>query len=79
VTPFGSLALLNRYHSDVAELKVRGLGDAAMDAFASMTDLGTGLERPVPLERGSEPGVLVVRSTACPPRTLLRIYWRLLR
>jgi 3',5'-cyclic AMP phosphodiesterase CpdA len=76
-TPFASLGLLNRYYSDVAQLTVRGLGDAALDAFASATDLGTGLERPVSIERASEPGVIFVRATGCPPRTLLRVYWRL--
>lgn len=76
-SPFAYVALLNRYYSEVAQLTVRGLGDAALDAFASATDLGTGLERPVALERGSSADEIFVRTLRCPPRTLLRIYWRL--
>jgi 3',5'-cyclic AMP phosphodiesterase CpdA len=76
-SPFAHVALLNRYQSELAQLEVRGLGDASMDAFASATDLGTGLEHPMQLERSSDPGVIIVRASDCPPRTLLRIYWRL--
>lgn len=77
LSPFAYVALLNRYGSELAQLTLRGLGDAAADAFASATDLGTGLERPEPIERGSQPGEILVRAANCPPRTLLRIYWRL--
>lgn len=76
-SPFGSVGLLNRYFSEVAQLTLTGLGDAASDAFGSATDLGTGLERPLALERRAEPGTVQVRSLQCAPRTLLRIYWRL--
>jgi hypothetical protein len=76
-SPFAYLALLNRYQSEVAQLTLRGLGVAAVDAFASATDLGTGLERPMRLERSAEPGVVFARAEGCSPRTLLRIYWRL--
>jgi hypothetical protein len=30
-----------------------------------------------PIERGPLPGEILVRAAQCPPRTLLRIYWRL--
>ena len=76
-SPFANVALLNRYYSDVAELSLHGLGSSANDAFASATDLGTGLERPVPLERRPESDSVVVQARGCPPRTLLRVYWRL--
>lgn len=76
-SPFAYVALLNRYYSELARLTVRGLGDAAIDAFASATDLGTGLENPVPIQRGTEPGEIHVTLERCAPRTLLRIYWRL--
>ena len=76
-SPFAYVALLNRYFSDLAQLTVRGLGDAAQDAFASAIDLGTGLEHPVSLEREVEPGTVSVRYASCAPRTLLRVYWRL--
>jgi hypothetical protein len=78
-SPFAQVALMNRYRSEVARLTVRRLGDSTADAFASATDLGTGLERPMRLERGSEPGEVFVSSRGCPARTLLRIYWRLYR
>jgi 3',5'-cyclic AMP phosphodiesterase CpdA len=77
LSPFAYIALLNRYASELTELTLSGLGDAAIDAFASSTDLGTGLENPEPLLRGDEPGEVHLRARECPPRTLLRIYWRL--
>lgn len=76
--PFTSVGLMNRYRSDRAVLSLSGLGAAADDAFASMTHLGTGLERPTRLERGAGDTV-EVRMSDCPPRTLLRIYWPLRR
>jgi hypothetical protein len=77
LSPFAYVALLNRYYSEVAKLTVRGLGDTALDAFASATDLGTGLEHPVPIQRGPEPDEIFVAAEGCAPRTLLRVYWRL--
>jgi hypothetical protein len=78
-TPFAYVALLNRYYSENARLTVRGFGDAAVDAFASATELGTGLGNPVPIQRGAEPGEIHVSVERCAPRTLLRVYWRLER
>jgi hypothetical protein len=79
LSPFAHVALMNRYYSEQASLVVRGLGDAAATAFASSTDLGTGLERPMQLTRGDIPGELELRVPCCAPRTLLRVYWRLSR
>lgn len=76
-TPFGSVALMNRYRSASAVLALEGLDGAANDAFASETDLGTGLERPTRLERDAR--TVAIRRVDCPPRTLLRIYWPLSR
>lgn len=75
--PFATVSLLNRYYSTLSELSVSQLGELASDAFGSATDLGTGLERPVPLERDLAGGSVVLRVTDCPPRTLLRVYFRL--
>jgi hypothetical protein len=66
---------MNRYASDSARMSLTGLDSRAEAAFASATDLGTGLERPMHLSRSSERVVLDYPS--CPPRTLLRIYWKL--
>jgi hypothetical protein len=59
-SPFAYVALLNRYYSEMAQLTVSGLGDVTLDAFASATDLGTGLEYPVPLERDAKSGHVCV-------------------
>lgn len=77
--PFARLELMNRYRSRRAELQVSGLGPLARSAFASTTDLGTGLERPVDLRRDVEEGSVIVSAHDCPSRTLLRVYWPLER
>ena len=46
-SPFASVSLMNRYGSSSTRLEITGIGDAVADAFASATDLGTGLERPL--------------------------------
>jgi hypothetical protein len=79
LSPFASVSLMNRYFAATARLEVRGLPEVPGGPFASATDLGTGLERPIRLERLSEPGSAVVQVADCPPRTLLRVYWRLER
>lgn len=77
-SPFGAVRMVNRYHSDRAVVRLAGLDGLAADAFASATDLGTGLERPVPLEH--EPnGVVRLEYIDCPARTLLTIRWPLAR
>lgn len=74
-TPFGRLELMNRYQCASAELSAHGLQGAERTAFGSATDLGTGLERPVPVR--VEDGAAFLTVTSCPPRTLLRLYWLL--
>jgi hypothetical protein len=75
--PFAWVGLMNRYSSRSAEVVLEGLGGDATSVFASATDLGTGLERPLPVERSGDH--VVVRYAMCPPRTLLRAYWPLRR
>lgn len=75
--PFSSVTLMNRYRARSARLWLEGLDDGGAEAFASETDLGTGLERPAPVVRTDE-GVGVERPD-CPARTLLRLYWPLTR
>ncbi|MBX2810283.1 MAG: metallophosphoesterase [Myxococcales bacterium] len=77
--PFASVALMNRYRAEEVVLMLEGLGDEASEAFASQTDLGTGLEQPAWLEPVSGPGRVCLKKRGCPARTLLRIYWPLLR
>ncbi|HVY31365.1 MAG TPA: metallophosphoesterase [Polyangiaceae bacterium] len=74
---FTQVNLMSRYASKSATLELVGLGAAASAAFASATDLGTGLERPLRLERGAIDGSVVAELEDCPARTLLRIYWPL--
>lgn len=77
VAPFAWLGLMNRYGSQLATLSVFGLRDWAHQAFASAVELSTGLERPLAVER--KDGRVSVELRNCPPRTLLRIYWPLVR
>jgi 3',5'-cyclic AMP phosphodiesterase CpdA len=74
---FAQVALMNRYSSRRASLELVGLGERAPAAFASATDLGTGLERPMVLQRGGPDGGVTAQLDDCPARTLLRIYWPL--
>lgn len=76
-TPYGRVALLNRYQCAAVSLTVRGLQGRARTAFGSATDLGTGLERSIPIE--ADPAADRIRLTLadCPPRTLIRLYWLL--
>lgn len=76
-SPYAWLGLMNRYGSEAATMAVRGLGACAGDAFASATDLGNGLEWPLPVERDGDR--VSVRYADCPPRMLVRIYFPLLR
>jgi len=74
---------MNRYVCRKARLEVTGLGKIAKSAFASATDLGTGLERPLRVDRsgdggnGSDGAMMAANLDDCPARTLLRIYWPL--
>jgi 3',5'-cyclic AMP phosphodiesterase CpdA len=74
---FAEVALMNRYSSRRACLELAGLGERASAAFASATDLGTALERPIVLERGGVDGAVSAQLDDCPARTLIRIYWPL--
>jgi 3',5'-cyclic AMP phosphodiesterase CpdA len=74
---FAQVSLMNRYAAAHAELELIGLGERIGAAFASATDLGTGLERPLTLKRGANEDAVVARLEDCPARTLLRIYWPL--
>ncbi len=71
-TPYEWLGLMNRYSCDDVVLKVDGLEDLAGQAFASMTDLGTGIEQPLTLKRTQ--GTIEARVKSCPARTLVRVY-----
>ncbi|MEM9193443.1 MAG: metallophosphoesterase [Myxococcota bacterium] len=78
-SPYGWLGLMNRYASELATLDIRGLGESTEGAFASITDLGTGLEQPIELERAADEDRVHIAERDCPPRQLLRIYWPLLK
>lgn len=78
-TAFESVGLFNRYRAKVARLSVK-LKAAQPDErrpFASVTDLTTGRERAVKLERDETAHVYSVSVTDCPARALLRIWWPL--
>jgi len=74
-SPFESVCLKVRRGARTARLTLRGLPNAAQTAFGTLTDLNTGQERPVALERLEDGVALVVPS--CPARRLLRIHWPL--
>jgi 3',5'-cyclic AMP phosphodiesterase CpdA len=74
--PYEWIGLMNRYACKRTRLVVTGLGDAAREAFASITDLGTGLEEPATLTRAAGDEISLTVAP-CEPRTLLRIYWPL--
>jgi hypothetical protein len=76
--PYAWQGLMNRYASSEVLLEIRaGVPKALRGAFASETDLGTGLQQPLPLAPESSDDVVVIRYRDCPPRTLLRVYWPL--
>jgi len=72
--PFQSVGLVNRSRAAVARLALH-LGPVKAKPFASVTDLTTGKEWPVPLSRDGE--VVRVEVKQCPARRLLRVYWPL--
>ena len=77
--PFSSVGFMNRYRTRALSLTLEGLGSDADEAFASVTDLGTGLESPVHLEPRGADGIVRLHHAQCPARTLVRIYWPLRR
>lgn len=76
-TPYGKVVLMNRYQCAETVLVVKGLGHQLCTAFGSATDLGTGLERPLPVETDAAGDLVRLSLADCPPRTLLRLYWLL--
>jgi 3',5'-cyclic AMP phosphodiesterase CpdA len=74
---FAQVSLMSRYASRQTRLEVAGLGAAAERAFASTTDLGTGLEQPLALARSTDAGSVVAAQADCLARTLIRVYWPL--
>jgi 3',5'-cyclic AMP phosphodiesterase CpdA len=75
-SPFESAGLMNRYACDYVRLAVTGLGRLGDDAFASATDLGSGLQSPLRVARDWQADQVVAEYPSCPPRTLVRVYWR---
>lgn len=74
--PFEWVGLVNRSRAAEARLEVH-LGPVKTPPFASVTDLTTGKEWPVPFTREGDVITVVVRQ--CPARRLLRLYWPLER
>jgi len=74
---FAHVGLMSRYGTKKTRLEVAGLGAASTRAFASTTDLGTGLEQPLGLHSGPVPGSVIAEHDHCPARTLVRVYWPL--
>jgi len=76
--PFAWQGLMNRYACEEVALHIRAEGTGALrGAFASETDLGTGIQRPLPLGADSSDDAVHIRYRDCPPRTLIRVYWPL--
>jgi len=73
---FEWVGLLCRYGATRATLRLARSGATDVRPFASLTDVTIGRERPRPIEISDE--WWVVHANACPPRSLLRIYWPLL-
>ena len=74
-TAFEWVGLPNRYGAAKAVFHVEGLPDGGAAAFGSVTDMNTGREIPVRLERAD--GRVTLRVADCPARRLLRVYWPL--
>lgn len=74
-TAFEWVGLLSRYGARVATLRLLRAGVEWLKPFASVTDLTTGREQPLLLERTSEHWSASVRDAA--PRSLVRIYFPL--
>jgi 3',5'-cyclic AMP phosphodiesterase CpdA len=78
---FEWVGLLNRYRSELARLVVK-LGPIEIERqrpFASVTDLTTGRERPAELMRDDANRTYSFEVKQCPARTMLRVYWPLVR
>ena len=76
---FEWVGLLNRYRSELARLVVT-MKPVEVDRqrpFASVTDLTTGRERAVELQRDDVERKYWFEVKQCPARTMLRVYWPL--
>jgi len=74
---FEWVGLLCRYGAARATLRLSRTNAEGLEPFASVTDLSTGREVPVPVEATDEQWSASCDS--CPPRSLLRLYWPLAR
>jgi hypothetical protein len=74
-TAFEWIGLLSRYGAARATLRLDRSNVGGLEPFASVTDLSTGRERPIRVQTDGVGWTAVVE--ACPPRTLLRLYWPL--
>ncbi|MEO0321712.1 MAG: metallophosphoesterase [Myxococcota bacterium] len=74
-SPFASVELLVRYTAGEARLVLEAPKRILEEGFASAIDVGTGLERPLSVERAGRE--VRVALSPCPARTLLRFYWPL--
>ena len=72
-TAFEWVGMMCRYGAESAVLELARRPE--LQPFASVTDLTTGLERPLELAMTRDAWVAEVKG--CPPRALLRIYWPL--
>lgn len=75
-TAFDWVGVLNRYSSESVSVVLRA-PPLERPPFASITDLMTGRERPLPLTRTAE-GDFLAQAAGCRARVLLRIYLPLL-
>jgi hypothetical protein len=75
-TAFEWIGLLSRYGGSLVRLALAREG-APPHPFASVTDLVTGRERPMPFVPSATHWE--VRVDDCAPRTLIKIYWPLAR
>jgi 3',5'-cyclic AMP phosphodiesterase CpdA len=76
--PYAWVGLMNRYASKLVRVELHSPGTTALrGAFASETDLGTGLQRPLKPSSAASDDQIVIEYADCPPRTLIRIYWPL--
>ena len=72
---FEWIGLLSRYGARVATLRLSRVGAERLRPFASVTDLTTGREQPLLLEKSDQHWSASVRDAA--PRSLVRIYFPL--
>jgi hypothetical protein len=76
-TAFEWVGLLCRYGAARANLRLARANVGAIEPFASVSDLTTGREHPIAVTRTEDEWT--VSAEACPPRSLLRLYWPLER